>query len=80
MGSHVRKSGSLEFHYGYRERTREYWYMVVDKNMKHVYRDGVMEFQSTATTGMSLIVMAEKLKQFEAPQEHIQKILLMRKI
>jgi hypothetical protein len=79
MGSYVKKSGHLSFHYGYDDHVGEHWYEVIDKTRRHI-NDGVVEFGGTKTNNMPLIVLAEKMKQFKAPTEHIQKVLWMMKI
>lgn len=79
MSRYVLKSGHLEFHYGYNEQIGEYWYSVFDKARKDI-NGGLIDQAGSKTTGMPPIVLAEKLKQFNAPLDHIQKVLWMRKI
>ena len=73
------KSGHLEFHYGFNEQIGEYWYSVYDKTRKNI-NNGLVDQGGSKTTNMPTIVLAEKCKQFNAPIEHIQNILWMRKI
>ena len=79
MGSHKKKSGHLVFHYGYNEQVGEYWFVVVDLTRKHI-KKGVVERQGTKFNNMPPLVLAEKMKQFGAPLEHIQKVLWMKRI
>lgn len=67
------------FEYGYDDDEKEYYYRVYDTTRKHI-NNGLIEFGGSRTTSLPPIVLAEKLKQINAPQEHIQKILWMRKI
>ena len=79
MSRYVVKKGNLEFHYGYNESNGEYWYSVYDRARKHINK-GLVDQAGTISTGLPPIVLAEKMKRFEAPLEHIQKVLWMRKI
>lgn len=79
MGQHKIKDGHLEFHYGYDERIREFWYQVIDNSKLHV-NDGIVDDGGTISTNMPILVMAEKMKQFKASKSHIQKVLFFRKI
>lgn len=79
MSRYVIKKGTLEFHYGYNESNGEYWYSVFDRTRKQI-NNGLIDQASTLSTGLPPIVLAEKMKRFEAPVEHIQKVLWMRKI
>jgi hypothetical protein len=79
MSKYVQKSGAIEFHYGWDEKHQEYWYQVYDNTRKHI-DDGLLENEGSKSTGMPPLVLAEKMKQFNAPTEHIRKVLWMRKI
>lgn len=79
MSHYIEKSGILEFHYGYDEQYGEYWYEVYDKTRKHINK-GLVESAGTKRNGMPPLVLAEKLKQFGANEEHIRRVLWMRKI
>lgn len=79
MSRYTKRSGQIEIHYGYDEEVGEYWYEVYDKARKHI-DDGLVETAGSKTTGMPPLVLAEKLKQFDADPEHIKKVLWMRKI
>jgi hypothetical protein len=79
MSHYTLQSANLTFHYGYNEQIGEYWYSVYDKTRKHI-NSGIVDQAGSKTTGMPPIVLAEKLKQFNAPTDHIQKVLWMRKI
>jgi len=79
MSRYVKKSSHLEFHYGYDEQIGEYWYQVYDKTRKHI-NDGLVEEAGTKLNNMPPLVLAEKMKQFEFDEEHIKKVLWMRKI
>lgn len=79
MSKYKRKSGSIEFYYGWDEQVQEYWYEVYDTTRKHI-NGGLLEQGGSKTTGMPPLVLAEKMKQFGAPTEHIRKVLWMRKI
>jgi hypothetical protein len=79
MGSYKKKSGHLEFHYGYDDEVGEYWYTVIDTTRLHI-NEGILEEQGTKLNNMPPLVMAEKMKQFGAPVDHIQKVLWMKKI
>jgi hypothetical protein len=52
---------------------------VYDLTKKH-FNKGLIDSAGSVSTGMPPIVLAEKLKKFDAPTEHIQKILWMKKI
>lgn len=79
MGAYKQVSGSIEFHYGFDEQVGEYWYQVIDSTRSHI-NDGIVEEGGTKLNGMTPLVLAEKMKQFNAPQDHIRKVLWMRKI
>lgn len=79
MSKYEQKSGSLEFHYGYDDVVGEYWYEVYDTTRRHL-NGGLVEEGGTKTNNMPPLVLAEKMKRFNAPQEHIQKVLWMKKI
>jgi hypothetical protein len=79
MSEYVKRKGAIEFRYGYDEDIGEYWYEVYDHARSHI-NDGLVEEGGSKSTGMPPLVLAEKLKQFNAPLEHIQKVLWMRKI
>jgi hypothetical protein len=79
MSHYTLKSSHLEFHYGYDEGVGEYWYEVVDKGRMQI-NEGIVESGGSIETNMPPLVLAEKLKQFGAPTDHIQKVLYMRKI
>lgn len=79
MGTYVKKSGHLEFHYGYDEEVGEFWYQVIDNTRRHI-NDGIVEEQGSKMNNMPPLVMAEKMKQFGVPVDLIQKVLWMKKI
>ena len=79
MSHHIKKSGHLEFHYGYDEQVEEYWYKVFDKTRRKI-NNGLVEQAGSKMNGMPPLVLAEKLKQFGADEEHIRRVLWMRKI
>lgn len=78
MSNFILKDKHIEFHYGYDPSNGEYWYQVYDNTVSN--NDGLVENQSSIITNMSNLLMAEKMKQFNAPTEHIKKILWMQKI
>lgn len=69
----------IELHYGYDEQLAEWWFQVYDNARKNI-NDGLVDEGGTRTTNLSPIELAEKLKRFNAPVEHIQKILYRKKI
>lgn len=79
MSHYVKKSGNIEFHYGYNENIGEYWFKVIDNTRKHI-NNGVVEQAGTKKNNMPPLVLAEKLKKFGANKEHIRRVLWMRKI
>lgn len=79
MSRYVTKSKHIELHYGYDEQLDEWWFQVYD-NARLQINDGLVDEGGTRTTNLTHIELAEKLKRFEAPVEHIQKILVRRKI
>ena len=79
MSTHKRTDGCIELSYGYDEKTNQYFYKIVDLNRKHI-NNGIVDHGGSKTTGLTPIIMAEKLKKFGAPKEHIQRVLYMKKI
>jgi hypothetical protein len=79
MSHYIKKSGSIDFHYGYDDKVGEYWYQVFDKTRANM-NNGLVEQGGTKTNGMPPLVLAEKLKKFGADKEHIRRVLWMRKI
>jgi flavin-dependent dehydrogenase len=79
MSKYIKKKGLIELHYGWNDSTKEYYYFVYDLSRKNI-NGGLVDYAGSKSTMMPLIVLAEKLKKFDAPIEHIQKILYMRKI
>lgn len=79
MSSYTKKSGQIELNYGYDEEIGEYWYEIYDNARKHI-NGGLVESGGSKTTGMPPLVLAERLKKFNADPEHIKKVLWMRKI
>ena len=79
MSRYVKRKGLLEIHYGWNTLHKEYFYEVYDLTKKHSNK-GLIDSAGSVSTGMPPIVLAEKLKRFDAPTEHIQKILWMKKI
>jgi len=79
MSRFVKRKGLLEIHYGWNNSQKEYFYEIYDLTKKHLNK-GLIDSAGSRSTSMPPIVLAEKLKRFEAPTEHIQKILWMKKI
>lgn len=79
MSRYIKRKGLLEIQYGWNTIKREYFYEVYDLTKKHINK-GLIDSAGSVSTGMPPIVLAEKLKRFDAPTEHIQKILWMKKI
>tara|TARA_B110000503_G_C7146316_1_gene413150 strand:- start:795 stop:1034 length:240 start_codon:yes stop_codon:yes gene_type:complete len=79
MSRYVVKSKHIELHYGYDEQIGEWWFQVYDNARKQI-EDGLVDEGGTKTTNLTPIELAERLKKFEAPVEHIQKILWRKKI
>lgn len=79
MASYKERSGNLEFHYGWDDVKKEYWYKVYDLNRRHI-NGGLIDAAGSRSSNMPPTLMAEKLKQFNAPQEHVKKVLWLKKI
>jgi hypothetical protein len=79
MSKYIKRNGLIELHYGWDDSKNEYYYYVYDLSRKKI-NNGLVDFAGSKTTLMPPIVLAEKLKKFNAPLDHIQKILYMRKI
>jgi len=79
MSKYIKRKGLIELHYGWDDSKKEYYYYVYDLSRKNI-NNGLVDFAGSKSTMMPPIVLAEKLKTFDAPTEHIQKILYMRKI
>ena len=79
MSEYKKRSGQIELRYGYDDDVGEYWYEIYDMARKQI-NDGLVESGGSKTTGMPPLVLAERLKKFGAPKEHIQKVLWMRRI
>jgi hypothetical protein len=79
MSRYVLKQGTLHFHYGYDENNQEHFYEVYDSSRMWM-NNGLIDSGGTRRTLLPPIVLAEKMKKFQAPVEHIQKVLWMRKI
>ena len=69
MSHYIKKSGHLEFHYGYNEQVDEYWYKVFDRTRKQ-FNNGLVEQAGSKMNGMPPLVLAEKLKKFTAYKHH----------
>jgi hypothetical protein len=78
MSRYILKSGVIEFHYGH-DGKLGYYYEVFDVTRRH-FNNGLIDKASSTQTMMPNLVLAEKLKKYQAPTEHIQKVLWMRKI
>ena len=79
MSRHIKKSKHIELHYGFDEQIGEWWFQVYD-NARRQISDGLIDEGGTLTTNLTHIELAEKLKRFDAPVEHIQKVLCRMKI
>jgi len=79
MSKYIKRKGLIELHYGWDDTKKEYYYYVYDLSRKNI-NNGMVDFGGSKSTMMPPIVLAEKLKIFDAPVEHIQKILYMLKI
>jgi hypothetical protein len=79
MSKYVLNKGLLQIHYGWDDKTKEYFYYVYDLGRIHI-NNGLVDYAGSKSTMMPPIVLAEKLKIFDAPIEHIQKVLYMKKI
>lgn len=78
MSNYKKKSGSIVLHYGFDTNSLEYWYEVYDLNRKQI-DEGFIEGNSSSV-GLTPLLMAEKLKQFKAPDHHINNVLLLKPI
>jgi hypothetical protein len=79
MSKYIKRKGLIELQYGWDDTKKEYYYYVYDLSRKNM-NNGLVDFAGSKSTMMPPIVLAEKLKIFDAPIEHIQKILYMKKI
>lgn len=78
MSSYKKQSGSIVLHYGFDEQSLEYWYEVYDLNRKHI-DEGFIEGNSSSH-GLTPILMAEKMKQFEVPEHLVNNVILLKPI
>ena len=68
------KGAGIVLHYGLDSLTREYWYEVEDRGLNRV-----VESQGTIETSAPNILIAEKMKEFACPVEHIEAVLNRRR-
>jgi len=80
MSTYKLKKGSLLLIYGYKQSLggNGYYYRVYDFTRKHINK-GIID-SGGFNSILPPVLIAEKLKQFNAPLEHIQKVLWMRRI
>lgn len=74
MASYKIKSGGILFEYGFNPVNRSYGYSIEDLALKRIV------LSSNTQKGLSNIELAEKMRTFNAPQEHILRVLSNKEI
>ena len=74
MASYKIKSAGIVFEYGFNSVNRAYGYSIEDLALRRVV------LSSNTQTGLSNIELAEKMRQFNAPQQHILRVLSNKEI
>ena len=69
MGSYKLRRAGIVFEYGFNPTSRTYGYSIEDLALRRIV------LSSNTQKGLSNIELAEKMRQFNAPQEHILRVL-----
>lgn len=74
MASYKIRNGGILFKYGFNPVNRTYGYSIEDLALKKIV------LNSNTQKGLSNIELAEKMRTFNAPQEHILRVLSNKEI
>ena len=74
MASYKIKSAGIIFEYGFNPANRVYGYRIEDLALKRVV------LSSNTKMGLSNVELAEKMRTYNAPQEHILRVLSNKEI